>query len=37
VIDPTLAAVGAAVAQVIARIRHSGKTYELPAWKVEAA
>jgi allantoin racemase len=37
VIDPTLAAVGAAVAQVIAGIRHSGKTYELPAWKVEAA
>ncbi|WP_320671379.1 aspartate/glutamate racemase family protein [Patulibacter defluvii] len=35
VIDPTLAAVGAVVAQAIGGVHHSGSAYALPAWRTE--
>jgi allantoin racemase len=35
VIDPTLAAVGAVVAQAILDVHHSGPAYALPTWRTE--
>lgn len=36
VIDPTLAAVGAVVSQLVLDVHHSGPAYALPAWRMEA-
>lgn len=35
VLDPTLAAVGAVVAQCVAGVAHSGAAYALPAWRTQ--